>query len=715
MEEKKNISRGLVYGIAFTVIVLAIAVYALLFTDVFSRNYRRQLIDFTDNWRNARGEKYSLDAVDTGTFGGSVHFFKGLPGSITDRDSICFTSRNANISLVVDGEEIYRYSTEENITGMGYGENVHIVGLSKALAGKTMEFAIISVSRQEMAGAVGKVYIGTASDYFHYNVEKQIVQFILNILIIFFGIIIILVWAGVSDKSSLPIDIVSLGIGAAITGVWLLSGSSNMQLLTGRVILWRVLNRLTIFLVPYPFVRFFNSITRRHRKIYDIIAFYISIGLEAVMIAMWLVAGIDTATTYTTMEVILITSAFVMIGIIIADNYSFCKKNSLPIEHKWIYLGLGVFMLFFLAELVVYKTELKKIFSFGTFARIGMLLFIMIVLFQFLKWWMKDQAAANRDRFINRSLQFAVGSKSPDESIRLLLEYLGRELGAKRAYIFEDNGEGKFVNTGEWQIDEEEQRSREMSEMPYRGCIDRILISIPAKDNCIVVEDKEQIKTVSPILYDRMKKIGANSMVAGPLELNGKLIGLLGINDVSAEHIKETTEIMGVVSFFFIQFINQRKEQERMLFYSFHDPLSGAKNRSSLKEFTEEKFDMSQAFGYVLCEVEGLKDINETLGHDAGDELVANTARSLMDAFGDDNVYRLSGEEFAAFGFESDETYFDNDVERAKRLLFERGCHVSIGAVFCSNGATSLHNVQRYARMLIEKKKNFPGDVNYRH
>ena len=100
-----------------------------------------------------------------------------------------------------------------------------------------------------------------------------------------------------------------------------------------------------------------------------------------------------------------------------------------------------------------------------------------------------------------------------------------------------------------------------------------------------------------------------------------------------------------------------------------------------------------------------LKSINTRLGHDVGDAMVINTAKSMIETFGEENVFRLSGESFVAFGFESDETYFDNDVQRAKRLLSERECETTVAAVFCSNGATDINVVIKYTFELLEKEK----------
>jgi GGDEF domain-containing protein len=142
-----------------------------------------------------------------------------------------------------------------------------------------------------------------------------------------------------------------------------------------------------------------------------------------------------------------------------------------------------------------------------------------------------------------------------------------------------------------------------------------------------------------------------------------------------------------------------------MLYYSYHDPVSGAMNRSAMREFAENKMDYSQPFGYVICEVAGLREINDNIRHENTEAILRNTAMCLMDAFGDENVFAVSGEEFVCFGFENDEYYFLNDLERAKKYLNEKECRTFIGACYCANGTTDIMNVIRYTRELLVKDR----------
>jgi GGDEF domain-containing protein len=189
------------------------------------------------------------------------------------------------------------------------------------------------------------------------------------------------------------------------------------------------------------------------------------------------------------------------------------------------------------------------------------------------------------------------------------------------------------------------------------------------------------------------------------IKLGDTVLGFLGVKDIEMERVKSVDEVMDIMAYFFGQFIGQRKEQERMLYYSYHDPVSGAMNRSAMREFAENQMDYSQPFGYVICEVAGLREINDNIRHENTEAILRNTARCLMDAFGDENVYAVSGEEFVCFGFENDEYYFLNDLERAKKYLGEKECRTFIGACYCANGTTDIMNVIRYTKQLLVKDR----------
>ena len=105
----------------------------------------------------------------------------------------------------------------------------------------------------------------------------------------------------------------------------------------------------------------------------------------------------------------------------------------------------------------------------------------------------------------------------------------------------------------------------------------------------------------------------------------------------------------------------------------------------------------------MRCDVTGLDEINVTQGFEVGDQIVVLISKSLMEVFGDSNVFRLNGTQFVAFGFESDEEYFYNDVERAKRLIKENGIEAAVASVYCIYGTKDINLVAKRVEYLIQE------------
>lgn len=90
------------------------------------------------------------------------------------------------------------------------------------------------------------------------------------------------------------------------------------------------------------------------------------------------------------------------------------------------------------------------------------------------------------------------------------------------------------------------------------------------------------------------------------------------------------------------------------------DPLTGVKNKLSYLEKEDEINDriskhIMKNFAIVIFDIDNLKTINDTNGHDAGDTAIKTACDKIVKVFSPSLVYRIGGDEFMTFLF--DENY----------------------------------------------------------
>jgi diguanylate cyclase (GGDEF)-like protein/PAS domain S-box-containing protein len=98
-----------------------------------------------------------------------------------------------------------------------------------------------------------------------------------------------------------------------------------------------------------------------------------------------------------------------------------------------------------------------------------------------------------------------------------------------------------------------------------------------------------------------------------------------------------------------IRDMTTRQADEERLFQLAHiDSLSGLPNRGVLLSRVAECLDRKEPFALLMLDLDGFKDVNDTLGHRAGDQVVKEVAQRLLSCVRSiDTVARLGGDEFA--------------------------------------------------------------------
>ncbi|MCI7759475.1 MAG: GGDEF domain-containing protein [[Eubacterium] saphenum] len=101
----------------------------------------------------------------------------------------------------------------------------------------------------------------------------------------------------------------------------------------------------------------------------------------------------------------------------------------------------------------------------------------------------------------------------------------------------------------------------------------------------------------------------------------------------------------------------EKRREERLIRESTTDKLTHCFNRRAYENDMHNYSDNHEEdFVFISIDVNGLKKVNDTMGHAAGDELLSGAARCMRRCFGDvGKVYRTGGDEFAIILFADDE------------------------------------------------------------
>lgn len=165
--------------------------------------------------------------------------------------------------------------------------------------------------------------------------------------------------------------------------------------------------------------------------------------------------------------------------------------------------------------------------------------------------------------------------------------------------------------------------------------------------------------------------------------------------------------------------IERGAEMKRMARLAFYDALTGLQNRQSFMLSFEQTIERAQREGNPLAclfiDLDGFKEVNDNLGHEAGDQVLIVVAQILRDAVrGSDIVGRLGGDEFVVV-LGSIKKVADAAVVASKILaaidrpieVQGKPVHVtaSIGVSFYPEDAEQSHDLLRFADEAMYRAK----------
>lgn len=162
------------------------------------------------------------------------------------------------------------------------------------------------------------------------------------------------------------------------------------------------------------------------------------------------------------------------------------------------------------------------------------------------------------------------------------------------------------------------------------------------------------------------------------------------------------------------QLINSAGELLRQEIESETDPLTQLPNLRGYIRRSKEAIDRARTGGYSLAvasvDANGLKDVNDSQGHDAGDRYLREIAKTLSDSIrSEDMVARTGGDEFRVILQASDAEGANVWKKRADELLTKRKLSASIGVVPMDTEQPEVSFQKADKSMYEEKRRHNQG------
>ena len=195
-------------------------------------------------------------------------------------------------------------------------------------------------------------------------------------------------------------------------------------------------------------------------------------------------------------------------------------------------------------------------------------------------------------------------------------------------------------------------------------------------------------------------------IVTSVYDVKKRFVGALGV--VNMDKVWKNADYIENVAGTFSLAVNNISSYQSLREMGIIDSLTGLLNRNCF-ERTIENLDKNE-YRNVACvyiDANGLHNINNRFGHEAGDNMLKAIAQALQSKFGSDKTYRIGGDEFVAFTFGDSEKQIEENIESIKNDIEKQGYSISYGVSFSEVSTNAERFIKQAERNMLDNKYSY--------
>lgn len=273
---------------------------------------------------------------------------------------------------------------------------------------------------------------------------------------------------------------------------------------------------------------------------------------------------------------------------------------------------------------------------------------------------------------------------------------------AERAYIFEfDHDNVLMHNTYEWCAEGVKAQIDFLQNIKIT-VIDRWMEKFEKQGEFYITSLGDEVDRES-VEYKILKEQEIESLMAAPLRMGGKVVGFLGVDNPRKN--TDTLLLLQSAAAFVVNDIQRRKTMEKLYILSYRDRLTMVENRHAYIKRIEELEQKKESLGIIFADINGMKQVNDTYGHQRGDDMICEVANTLRERFKND-VYRIGGDEFVVFCVGIEQKAFEESVMQLEHS-WKAGISVSTGALWIPECRNVEEQVEKTDHLMYRSKQEY--------
>lgn len=308
--------------------------------------------------------------------------------------------------------------------------------------------------------------------------------------------------------------------------------------------------------------------------------------------------------------------------------------------------------------------------------------------------------SSSRANWASYAFCCAMQAEDPDASPLIMLEKASKALCAERMFIYE-KAVGGYVLSYRYPVG----GKADVKALSQELCSQ--ISAVLSEKNRLIVKGDSFTEPCEQPLSDILTARGIDSFAAVPISDGEETIGFCCAEDFpvcTCDEASEALEEFCSAGIFFGSCLKWGRLFDELKKMGLTDNLTGIGNRHALENLRLTLKEPAPT-GLVYCDISGLKHINDTLGHCAGDEYIRNACSIMKRFFPNENLFRIGGDELLAVLTDTSEAEVLEKTSALKSELERSSVAMAVGSAFGVTDGDGIDSLLHEAEKKMYKDK----------